>query len=238
MANVNFPTNSSQKVQNLWNGDYALADEGGFFVTTNPTTGTAIAMTTSVVDDAATASSTHAQFAPVMIVFNSNTADNQNAASIYLRYLRMQIVQVPTSATSWKFSMRLDNTIRYASGGSTLIPVNLNPSSSRTSAAARVFFGAIVPAALPTAASRLVSNGQVNSAVPVTLDQWLFSFGNAAPHMDLISGGAGAKNVTIACPPIVIPPGWSLSLGMWGASNAAAPSWEFEMGHVERVPGQ
>ncbi len=236
MANVNFPTNSSQKVLNLSNSDIALADEGGYFVTTNPTTGTAIAMTTSVVDDAATASSTHAQFAPVMIVFNPLTADNQNAPSIYLRYLRMMLVQVPTSATSWRFSIRLDSTIRYASGGSELDPVNVNPSSSKASAA-RVFFGAIVPAALPTANARLVANGLVNSAIPVTLDQWLFTFGNSSPHMDQLNAGAGAKNITIACPPIVLPPGWSMSLGMWGAANAAAPSWEFEMGHVERIPG-
>lgn len=236
MSNVNFPTNSSQKVQNLWNSDMALADEGNYFVTTNPTTGTAIAMTTSVVDDAATGSSTHAQFAPVMIVYNRMTADNPNATSIYLRYLRMMLVQVPTSATSWRFSIRLDNVVRYSSGGSTLTPVNVNPTSSKVSAAT-VYFGAIVPSALPTAASRLVANGLVNSAIPVTLDQWLFSFGNSAPHMDQLNAGAGAKNVSIVCPPLMIPPGWSLSLGMWGASNAAAPSWEFEMGHVERVPG-
>ncbi len=236
MANVNFPTNSSQKVQNLYNNNYALADEGGYFVTTNPVSGTAIAMTTSVVDDALTGSSTHAPFAPVSIIYNTQSPDNPNAVSIYLQYIKMVLSQVPTSATNWRYSFRLDNVVRYSSGGSTLTPVNINPSSSKV-AAARVYFGAIVPTALPTAASRLVALGLIDSAIPVINDQWLFTFGGANPYMDQVNGGATAKNMTYNCPPIIIPPGWSLSLGMWGTSNAAAPSWEFEIAHVERVPG-
>jgi len=236
MANVNFPSNSSQKVQNLWNSDYALADEGGYYLSTNPVSGTAIAMTTSVVDDALTGSSTHAPFAPAAIIYNSQTADNPNALSIYLRYIKLLLVQVPTSATNWSYSMRLDNVVRYVSGGTQITPTNVNPSSSRT-AAARVYFGALVPAALPTANSKLVALGRIDSAIPVINDQWVFTFGNSAIAMDQRSGGTVAKNMTFNCAPIIIPPGWSLSLGMWGTSNAAAPSWEFEIAHVERVPG-
>lgn len=236
MANANFPTNSSQKVQNIWNNDMTLADEGGYFVTTNPVSGTAIATTTSVVDDALTASATHAPFAPVMIVYNTQTPDNPNALSLYMRYVKMIVVQVPTSATNWKYSWRLDNVSRYSSAGSTLTPVNVNPSSIKA-AAGRVYFGAIVPTGLPTANSRLVALGTVDTAIPVAGDQWLFTFGDSSPSMDQLNGGTTAKNMTFSVPPMVIPPGWSLSLGMWGTSNAAAPSWEFEMGHVERLPG-
>lgn len=236
MPNVNFPSNSSQKVQNLWNSDTALADEGGYFVGTNPTVGTPIAMTSSVVDDAATGSATHAQFAPAALWQNQDVPSNPNAVSIYLRYVKMFLSQVPTSATGWRYSLRLDTIARYSSGGSQIIPVNVNPASSKASKCA-FYFGALVPLALPSAQARLVANGLIDTAIPVTGDQWLFTFGNAAPSMDQVNGGATAKNMVFNCPPVVIPPGCCLALDMWGASNAAAPSWEFEAGWVERIPG-
>jgi hypothetical protein len=237
MANVNFPTSSSQKVQSLFDiDDTPLADEGGFFVATNPTVGTAIAMTTSVVDDAATASSTHAQFAPAMLIYNPQNANNQNATSIYMRFLKLVVVQVPTSATAWKYSFRLDNVNRYSSGGSQITPVNPNTGSARANATALVYFGAIVPTALPSASARLVDAGTMDTAIPVAGDQYLFKFGNSA-MTDQLNGGTTAKNQTINVPPIILAPGWCLALDMWGASNAAAASFEFTCGWVERNPG-
>lgn len=235
--NVNFPNASSQKVAPLWLNDYTLADEGGYYTGCNPAVGTAIATTTSVVDDAATASATHAQFAPVALWTNQENPNNQNAVSIYLRYLKMFLVQVPTSATSWRYSLRLDTIPRYSSAGTVVVPQNVNPASTKSSKCQFVF-GAIVPLALPSASGgRLLANGLINSVIPVTLDQWLFTFGNASPSMDQLNGGAAAKNIVINAPPIVIPPGCCLALDMWGAANAAAPSWEFECGWAERVPG-
>lgn len=234
--NPSFPSNSAQKVSNIWNNDYAVADEGNYYVSLNPTVGTAIAMTTSVVDDAATASSTHAQFAPVMQIVNGDVASNANARSIYPRYLRMSLAQVPTSATIWRYAMRLDSGSKYASGGSQITPVNVNPGSSNNPVA-RIYFGAIVPTSLPTSNSHLVASGFIDTTIPVTGDQWLFTFGNASPSMDQLNGGTVAKNMVFNCPPIIIPPNWTLQIEMWGTANAAAPSWEFEMGHIERIPG-
>src|SRR5207248_2749105 len=214
-----------------------LADEGGWYVSTNPTVGTGIAKTVCV-DDAATSSSTHAQFAPAFLIYNNSSPANQNALSIYLRYLKLVVTVAPASATNWKYSLRMDNLNRYSSGGSVITPVNVNPSSSRNQPAALVYFGAIVPTALPSANARLVGNGTLDSAIPVIGDQYLLKFGNAAVSMDQLSGGTLAKNMTVNAPPIIVAPGWCLALDMWGTSNAATPaSWEFELGHAERLPG-
>jgi len=235
--NPNIAITTSSKVATIFHGLQAASDEGSFFIATNATPGTAIATTTSVVDDAATASSTHAQASPVMVITNNWSASDPLQKCIYLSYLKMLISQVPTSATSWQYAMRLDmNPTRITTQGTTITPVNPNSASSTLSKAA-ITFGAITTA-LPTANGRLVARGQVNSAVPVTLDQWFFNFGNPGVPMDLISGGTGAKNVSIPCGPIVLAPGWSVTLEMWGASNAAAPSWEFELGYIERPAGQ
>ncbi len=236
MANVLFKSATSQKVSNIWCDDYAITDEGNFYVSTNPTVGTAIAQTICV-DDAATASSTHAQFAPALLIYNSASATDPNAPSIYMRYLKLMCGTAPASATGWRYSLRLDNVNRYSSGGSAITPVNPNPNSSAGSRAL-VYFGAIVPTALPSASARLVANGIMDSAIPVVADQYLLRFGNAQISMDQLNGGTTAKNMTYSAPPTVIPPGWCLALDMWGASNAVTPAaWEFEMGHVERIPG-
>lgn len=236
MANQFFPTNPSSKVAHIWDDDTTLSDEGGYFVATNPTPGTGIAQTICV-DDAATASSTHAQFAPTVLIYNNANANSQNAPSLYLRYVRLLCTAAPASATSWQYSLRMDPVQRYSSGGSLLTPVQPNPLSIKSSQAL-VYFGAIVPTALPSANARLVGRGQWNSAIPVVGDQYSYNFGAPSGANDMLSGGATAKNATMWCPPVVIPPGWSLAIDQWGPSNAATPaSWEVEMGWVERVPG-
>lgn len=234
--NPAFPTNSAQKVANIWNNEYALADEGSYFLGTNPVVNTAIATTTSVVDDALTNSATHASVRPVAYIYNQDSVNSPNAVSIYMRFIKMFVVQVPTSATNWGYSMRLDQGNRYTSGGSTIVPVNPNPNSIKGSKCL-FYFGAVVLNGLPSGSARIVANGMVDSAIPVANDQWLFTFGNSSPAMDQLNGGTVAKNMTYNVAPIVIPPGWGLTLEMWGTSNAAAPSWEFEFGWAERIPG-
>jgi len=93
--------------------------------------------------------------------------------------------------------------------------------------------------ALPGATARLVARGQFDSAIPVVGDQYTLHFGAPPVNNDMLSGGATAKNVSMVAPPIVVPPGWSLSVGMWGPSNAVTPaSWEFEGAFVERPAGK
>lgn len=233
--NPNYPLSASQKTTGIWNDDYALCDEGKLFVITNPTVGTGIAQTICV-DDAATASSTHAQFAPALLIYNSNSPSDPKAASIYLRHLKLICTVAPASATRWDYSWRMDNLNRYSSGGSAITPVNPNPNSSYATKAL-VYFGAIVPTALPSATARLVARGVLDSAIPVVNDQYLMRFGNFG-LMDQLNGGTTAKSATHNIPPICIPPGWCVALDMWGASNAVTPaSWEFEGSYVEREPG-
>ncbi len=112
-TNPNVQFSGASKVANIWNTDHALADEGSFYIATNPTVGTAIAMTTSVVDDAATASATHAQNVPYLYVQNPGGIGATNAPSLYIRYIKLFSRvgdQAWTSATQALFSVRTDNT--------------------------------------------------------------------------------------------------------------------------------
>lgn len=237
-TNTNFSGTQSIKVAQMFTGDQNLSDEGSFFVATN-TPGTAIATTTSVVDDA-TGATTHAQQKPVMAITNQAATTNVNSPNIYLRYLKMFIVQVPTSAALWRYAMRLDPlTSKITTAGTVITPVNPNSAATRNASAAYITFGAITTTDSTSSPSqRLVANGQVTGAIPVANDEWLFAFGQPAAGFDLVGTQTLVKRITVPVPPIVIAPGWTWTLEMWAASNAAAPSWEFELGYVERPSGQ
>lgn len=238
-ANNTFPSSNSTKVLSLLPPDVVASDEGSYFIATNPTPGTAIATTTSVVDDA-TGATTHAQQKPVMFIANPAGGASPGPMNIYLRYLKMITVQVPTSATSWKYAMRLTPNLgsKITTAGTVITPVSPNPNGSVKSRA-QIQFGAITATDSSTDNGQiLVANGQVSGAIPVALDEWLFNFGMTFASVDMIGTMTLVKRHTIPVPPIIIPPGWGMTLEMWGASNAAAPSWEFEMGWIERPQGQ
>lgn len=236
-ANTNFPNLNASKVASVWgSSSQALLDEGVLYVATNPTVGTPIATTTSVVD-AGNAGATSAQTRPVAILLNNNPASTANPINLYPLTWNWLVSQVPTSATSWQLALWLEplGSQAYTSGGSVITPVALNQNVS-TPSRAQIYFGAITAAAT-TANGKLLARRQINPAVPVTLDQWMFLFG-AQSGSDQVAGGAGAKNLVVGLPSIVVPPQYALKVGMWGAANAAAPSWEFELTYAERGQGQ
>lgn len=235
IQNTGYPASQSIKNSSIFLGDQGAADEGSYFMATSPTPGTAIATTSSVVDDAATQSSTHAQASPVMLIQNQNTAGS--GFNIYLRYLKMYIVQVPTSATIWSYALRVDPlSTKLTTAGTVITPVNVN-SNSGTLSKAYINFGAITTV-IASAQSRLVGAGLVTGAIPVAQDQWIFTFGDGSRSSDSIGTQTLVKSLSVPCAPVIIAPGFFFTLEMWGASNGAAPSWVFELGYIERPSGQ
>lgn len=235
-ANTNFPLLNASKVASMWgNLLHPLVDEASLFVATSPTPGTAIATTTSVVD-AGNAGATSAQTRPVACIFNGQGVGSNIV--VYPLTLNMLLAQVPTSATSWQMAMWLEplGATMVTSGGSTITPVAANQLAGGSLSKSIITFGAIVASAT-SGTGKLVCRRQINPAIPVTADQWMFTFGGLLSS-DQVAGGAGAKNVTFGLPAIAIPPQWGLKIGMWSAANAAAPSWEFELQYAERGIGQ
>lgn len=240
MSNVLFHTSGSQKVVGMWPSLHALADEGALYIlsTVNEqatkTAGTAIATTTSVVDDAATGATT-AQLRPILYLANTAPVTDSDAKSIYPLWMKFTVgAQAPTSATHWSYAMRGDFSPRYTSGGTRLNPVNVNLGSAQGSQAL-AYFGAVVTTA-PSGSQRVLGAGQVQSTIPVVKDEWLFTFGDITAPTNILTASA-AKKLTIPCGPIILAPGTNMTLEMWGTSNAAAPTFEFEMGYAERVTG-
>lgn len=238
-ANLGIQTIGSQKVSNVWNTDHALADEGSFFIATNPTVGTAIAMTTSVVDDALTASATHAPNVPYLYMQNRGTLSDPNGKSIYIKYIKLFSRigdQAWTSATQALFSVRSDGGgDRRTTKGTALSVYNANTNFSQGTAADFTAGGNVT--SLPGGTGRIHTHGMIQSSIPLAGSTWIFTFGDSAMPANI--GYASVINsLTIPCPPLVIAPGWSMQLDLWATALAAAPTFEVEIGYAERFNGQ
>lgn len=235
VPNLNYPITASSKSSLIFAGDNGAADEGNYFVATSATPGTGVAQTTSVVDDAATQSSTHAQASPALLIQNQNPVGS--GINIYLRYIKLACTAVPTSATSWQYSFRLDPlSTKLTTAGTVLTPKNVNSLSTNQSRA-YINVGAITTVIM-SAQGSLVAAGEIVGAIPVAFDQYLLTFGDVASAMTSIGTTTLQKFVTVPVAPIVVAPGYFLTMGQWGASNAAAPSFCWELGFIERPTGQ
>lgn len=203
-------------------GPDRAAEEGSRFIATNPTMGTVIATTTSITAYDATK--------PIMLVQNKNGLDGPN---ITLDFLRLIQGQVPTSASTWNWAMVLDTVNRYTSGGSAITPVNVNSGAAINGSGAQIYFGAVVaPAA--GAAARFIHRSMGRSVIPVISDETLFKFGSPTHDGAGSLGGTVALRIPIPAAPVILKPGDNWLLYGWAGSNAAAPSWEFELGYTER----
>ena len=115
----------------------------------------------------------------------------------------------------------------------TVVLVNANMGIS-TSTSALLYVGAITaPAA--SANVRQVGRGLFRNAIAVANDQYILAFG-ASTVSASASQLASTTSImqTFPAPPVVVNPGGSLLVYLWGASMSAAPTAEFEMGYWER----
>lgn len=204
---------------------YALADEGSYYVATNPTPGTAIVhVVLTAFDDTK----------PYLIIRNNDSPVDPLAKRIYLDYIKFLVAVVPASATIWGYVATLDFSTwaaRYTSGGSAITPVNVNGDISVPSVAA-IQVGAIT--AVAGASSRKVSRGTLRGVIPTINDVEVIQFGSHEGGGSMATAAASGRMVETA-PPVIVGPGQNFALNLFGAGNSATPAqFEFEIGYWER----
>lgn len=204
--------------------NHLLADEGSYFVATNPTPGTAIV-------GIAAANGLDDTEALIYMRHPSNATTR-----VYLDYIMLKTVAVGANGTDYAVAMKTDTgNSRYSSGGSSITPVNPNMASSESSALSELYFGAVVPTAA-TSEARLVHHAQLRSAIKVAGDTFVFSFGGqpAAPLAALSGETTTPVYQYVPCPPVIIGPGDMFLLHEFASSQDTAASFEFAMGWWER----
>jgi hypothetical protein len=202
----------------------ALANEGSYFLATNPTPGTGIA------GIAATGAFSDAE--SLLVV--RNAAAVSTGKRVHLDYLRLQVTAAGTNGTDVRYVSKLDKGgVRYTSGGSAITVVNPNMDSAAATSAT-VHFGALVTAAA-TSDARLVGNGLVRNVIGVVGDEYLFDFGGSA-HVATAHAVAGTAIAKLVIPhaPVVLGPEHSFVFSIHAASQTGAISFEFELGYWER----
>lgn len=225
-GNPNISVSGSTKVMPVFSPDYALADEGSFFVATLANTiSTAVATTTQALADTN----------PALGLFNNNPAAGYNQ---YVRYIKVRVTVVGGSNTSKNYSAIYEKRPDKLSTQGTAFntPKNANTVfSSLTSGL--LAYGGVNIANSANASSYRIGDGQVVGSVETAFDEWIFVFGEY-PAKSFI-GASALSSRTIPMPPLVLAPGWWYTLGFWGASQAAsADTFGWEIGYAERPGGQ
>lgn len=232
LQNQSYSVSGSTKVSLIFPGDYAACDEGSYFTASlAATASTAVAVTTQAL----------AKTNPSLAIINGFPVGGPASYNMYLRYVKLLMTTAITGATSVQHVGTLDNlSPKLSTVGTTfgIGPNNTNSNSGTASKAA--LFGGVNIASADTALGRTVHTGTVANNVPTALDSWTFAYGEpVTASTSFIETATTVKQLLIPLPPIIIAPGWTYTLGFWGASwTAAAATYLLDVGWIERPQGQ
>jgi len=202
---------------------WPIADEGSYFLATNPTMGTGIAGIAASTSYDATESLLH--------IRNTSTSKR-----LYLDFIELVATAAGTNGTTFGVTMTTDRgASRYTSGATAITPVNVNLASADT-ADCTVKFGALVTTAA-SADVRLLGNIPLRTVIKVIGDRYRFNFGDtnsAWTNAGASTDGTTSVAMTIPCPPVVLGENDQFLLHDWGASQTVGASYEFRIGFVMR----
>ena len=199
-----------------------LANEGSYFTATNATLGTPLTGTAAPTAFSATVA--------LMALVNNASAGGKR---IHLDWILLSPKAAGTNGTNFSFAMSGDKTVRYASGGTAITPVNPNLDSDAATVA-QLYVGAVTASAASTSVRRL-NHGTLRTVIKVIGDQYLFTFGSSVPALPgMPLEGTLQAAIHTPCPPVILGPGHSFLLHELAASQSVAATWEFSMGWWER----
>lgn len=219
-------------VNTFFNKKQALAAEGSYFVTTNPTPGTGIAGT--------------------LVTSYANTAgwwwfQNWNAPggpTAYLDYLKLIVTVAAASSVSFRTAIIRDLATPISTQVTTnhvtsVSPVGLNGGTLLKSNCTFTYQSNATASVnvAPSQASAIIGQASLGG-IQIVGDEIVLDFGatDPAPQQGLTAAQATCPGRKVSVlPPIAVPPGQQIMIVPWFPSNATtALSYEFELTHIER----
>jgi len=207
---------------------HLLADEGSYFVWSNPTAGTGITGQANTQSVPAIGSN---DTKPYICIQN---VDAPGGKRVYLDYIRFRTTVAGTNGTNINFVTILDvpNAPRAVSGGSTLAATNPNMDDASQSIC-KVSAGNLT--VVTTSSGRLLPNVQLRPVITVVSDYYIITFGPTEYTVgSLISSGTGICQQTFGHCPIIIGPGAYCLFYLWMAGQTVGSAFEFDFGQWER----
>lgn len=199
----------------------AAVDEGSYAVGTNATFGTGVAG-----PNAAAFSATSA----ILSLLNKN---GPSGARTYIDYIRLILTAVPTAGTRFDLGVTLD-TIARASAGTPVTMIGANIDAASQGPNTSVLYNPTVAAAGPNV--RQAGRSVIKAATPVVGDEYLLLFGSVEKAGPIIASTTVAGRYIVPMAPLALGGGGfqTALIHLWSTSSTAAPSFEFEVGLVER----
>jgi hypothetical protein len=207
---------------------HVLADEGTYFVSTNPTPGTAIA---------GPIISAFSATGPWFIFQNNNPVGGPRA---YLDYLKIIVSIAAASGSTFYMSAIRDQISRALTSDNTTTatPVNVNGDSGVQSKCIFKYCATTINvAAAATPQAAVVARASMGG-LTIPGDEIVMDFGatdpSPYPGLTAVQAVAGGRKVSI-CPPVIVAPQQQVLFNMWEVGNSGTGlSYEFELGHWER----
>lgn len=213
-----------QYVQNVSSKNYVMVEDGSLFMSATPTAGTGVALGVA----AATAI---VATAPSILIVNNDAAGGK---SIILDSIKLIATGAGTALTRLDAAFFADTTNRYSSGGTPATPQSNNMLISPTSIAKFYDASSAIVATAASSGVRRVGRNVLRTAIPVVGDQYIIDFGGFNAQDGGITNGTAALNIRLVNSACVIGPQQSFLMYLWGASQSAAPTYEYEITWAER----
>ncbi len=202
---------------------YGYCEEGSLMVATNATISTGL---TGV-----TAQTAFNDTGPALYIYN-----NDPAKSLYMGYLKMIATAAATTSTSQHYACIVDpsrGTLITTDNFATLTPVNPNGACAVPCTPVIKFQNNATVSAIAasSASKRIVGRGTLGG-LNVAGDELiiLFGRGDMSTHSGLTAVQATALSKRVGnCGPMIIGPGQTGTVHLWGVSQAAAYSPEVEL---------
>lgn len=204
------------------------SDLGNYFVSTNPTPGSALAYNVQ---------SGYSATVPFAYLYNSASSGGK---SVYLDYIKIICTTAPASGTQTYYALLADTIARTINTNNmtAITPVCPNVGSTNTPVlqVSTQTNGTASALAAASSNARLIGRGSI-SGVPIVGDEVIIDFGADSIEPDCgLTATATVPGRSIAMSPqAILAPGNSLMVALWFPSNASTGlSYEFEMGHWEQ----
>jgi hypothetical protein len=218
-SNAHFSKYGEVMTQPMGNFRHTLADEGSYYVATNPTpfTGLIGIAASDGFDDLET------------FLHIRNTSSTKR---VYLDYLRLQVTAAGTNGVTFSAAMKLDTgATRFTSGGATITPVSPNMATTSDATAVVIKAGPCITTAATSDARLLATWNLRIGVIKVVGDTYLWKFG-APPESLGVTGVAGTavSQHVLAAPPVVLGENDQFLFHEFGASQTVGAAYLMELG--------
>lgn len=223
-----------QSIVNVVPTKHMLADEGSYFVATNPTIGTGVAHALVTAFSATSA---------LFVIKNTEKASDSKAKRVYLDYLKLFGTVAPTAGNSLEFAFVVDDVPRTPTAGNVLLTTSVvNPNMDDGTLPpfqVQAFNAAALTVPVAGQSARTVGRIKIPTGINVIGDAYEIFFGGTdqaqvIPPLTAIRAAQPGRFVASAAP-IAIGPQQSLVIHRWALTEATtAPSYEYELGLFAR----